>query len=287
VYIEDNKVKAFVIVANSTMIYYDSAYLPTRAKYDAWEKWAVRWQKDTPDSIESWYHTCGGNVPGWVFMHTQEVLIINAFIGVGVSLLIAFIILTISTLNPYIAFLAILDIACVVAVILGFIQVVGWKLGQIESIAATVLVGLAVDYVVHVANAYMEAKKGDRESRVKNALMEMGGTVFGGAVTSLGASFFLLLCNFQFFAKFGVFMFLTIGLSFLFVFLFFVPILLICGPEENCCNLRKIGQCDEFCFCRCSADKTKSAKPDTYGGDVELATYDAPSKGSFSTGYSS
>merc|ERR1712176_157475 len=103
----------------------------------------------------------------------------NAIMGVVISLLIAFIILTISTLNPYIALLAIVDITCVVAVILVFIHVFGWKLGQIESIAATILVGLAVDYVVHVANAYMESKKGDRNSRVKNALTEMGGTVLG------------------------------------------------------------------------------------------------------------
>merc|ERR1712032_713864 len=270
VHIVKNKVKAFVIEANSTMIFYDSAYLPTRKKYDAWDKWAVRWQKKTPASIKSWFHSSGGNVPGWVFMHTQEVLILNAFIGVGVSLIIAFVILTISTLNPF-ALLAILDITCVVAVILGFIQVVGWKLGQIESIAATILVGLAVDYVVHVANAYMESKKGDRESRVKNALTEMGGTVLGGAITSLGASFFLLLCNFQFFAKFGVFMFLTIGLSFLFVFLFFVPVLVLIGPEEDCCNLRMITQCDRFCYCVCSRSKSYEADTEevTYG-DVEL-----------------
>ena len=268
VHIVKNKVKAFVIEANSTMIFYDSAYLPTRKKYDAWEKWAVRWQKKTPASIKSWFHSSGGNVPGWVFMHTQEVLIINAFIGVGVSLIIAFVILTISTLNPYIALLAILDITCVVAVILGFIQVVGWKLGQIESIAATILVGLAVDYVVHVANAYMESKKGDRESRVKNALTEMGGTVLGGAVTSLGASFFLLLCNFQFFAKFGVFMFMTIGLSFMFVFLFFVPILLLIGPEEDCCNLRMITQCDRFCYCMLSKKRPKTQ--DDHDPEVEL-----------------
>merc|ERR1712087_332741 len=187
--------------------------------------------------MKPWYNTAGGNSPAWVFMYTQEVLIANAFVGVGVSLGIAFVILTISTMNPFIAFLAVLDIMLVVFIILGFIKVVGWKLGQIESIAATILVGLAVDYVVHVANAYMESKKTDRYSRVRNALTEMGGTVLGGAVTSLGASFFLFFCNFQFFSKFGTFMFLTIGLSFLFVFFFFVPALLIFGPQGDCCNI--------------------------------------------------
>merc|ERR1712037_252529 len=105
----------------------------------------------------------------------------------------------------------------------------------------------------------MESKKGDRERRVKHALTEMG-------VTALGASFFLLLCNFQIFAKFGVFMFLTIGLSFMFVFLFFVPILLLIGPEEDCCNLRMITQCDRFCYCMLSKKRPKA----DYDQEVEL-----------------
>merc|ERR1712037_997123 len=65
----------------------------------------------------------------------------------------------------------------------------------------------------------------------------MGGTVMGGAVTSLGASFMLFICQFQYFAKFGFFMFLTIFLSFLYVFLFFVPLLAIIGPDKDCCAI--------------------------------------------------
>ena len=40
---------------------------------------------------------------------------------------------------------------CVTTCILGFMFLLGWELGTIESVSATVLVGLSVDYVVHLA----------------------------------------------------------------------------------------------------------------------------------------
>lgn len=36
-------------------------------------------------------------------------------------------------------------------------NLLGWELGVIESVSITVLVGLSVDYVVHLANSYIEA----------------------------------------------------------------------------------------------------------------------------------
>lgn len=75
--------------------------------------------------------------------------------------------------------------------ILGAMFLIGWELGTIESVSATILVGLSVDYVVHLAQAYVECKFIKRNERVKSALFEMGSTVFGGAITSLGASVML------------------------------------------------------------------------------------------------
>ena len=65
---------------------------------------------------------------------------------------------------------------------------VGWQFGLTESICCSILVGLSVDYAVHLANAYMESHSPFRNDRVKSALGEMGMTVVGGAVTSIGSS---------------------------------------------------------------------------------------------------
>ena len=46
--------------------------------------------------------------------------------------------------------------------ILGLMQLFGWEMGVIESVSITVLVGLSVDYVVHLANSYIECTKTGR-----------------------------------------------------------------------------------------------------------------------------
>jgi predicted RND superfamily exporter protein len=69
-----------------------------------------------------------------------------------------------------------------------------------------VLVGLSVDYVVHLALAFQEAPFASRGRRVRVALAEMGVSVLSGALTSMGASALLFLCTIQFFATFGKFM---------------------------------------------------------------------------------
>ena len=41
--------------------------------------------------------------------------------------------------------------------IMGFTVLVGWKLGILESIIYVMVVGMSVDYVVHLGEAYLEA----------------------------------------------------------------------------------------------------------------------------------
>jgi len=58
-------------------------------------------------------------------------------------------------------------------------------------------------------------------------------------------------------------MFLTIGLSFLFCFFFFMPIMLICGPERSVAIDGKLYDAASFgCCCRCGgidADRSQEA----------------------------
>merc|ERR1711916_160792 len=62
----------------------------------------------------------------------------------------------------------------------------GWKLGIIESVIVTVIIGLAVDYIVHLANSYMEAPAKTRFERTQHALTEMGISVLSASITTVG-----------------------------------------------------------------------------------------------------
>ena len=99
------------------------------------------------------------------------------------------------------------------------------------------VVGLTVDYVVHLAEAYSRSLHHDRLSRVKDMLDEMAVSVFFGACTTLGASMFMFIAVMSFFFQFGIFMFSTIGFSLFFSMGMFVTLMGICGPQGHTGNI--------------------------------------------------
>ena len=99
------------------------------------------------------------------------------------------------------------------------------------------VVGLTVDYVVHLAEGYTLSLHTDRRMRVRDMLDEMAVSVFFGAITTLGASLFMFLAQLSFFLQFGIFMFSTIGFSLFFSMGLFVTLMGLCGPEGDTGNL--------------------------------------------------
>jgi predicted RND superfamily exporter protein len=109
------------------------------------------------------------------------------------------------------------------------------------------VVGLSIDYEVHLAEGYYYSTKKHRRSRVKQLLGEVGISVFSGAMTTLGAATFMLFATLQFYLQFGVFMFCTIGFSILFGLAFFTTTLALLGPQNDCGSItplwKKIRSC--------------------------------------------
>merc|ERR1719453_2833377 len=94
-----------------------------------------------------------------------------------------------------------------------------------------ILPGFAVDYVVHLAHAYMESGRKDRLERVHDSLRDLGISVFWGMLTSLLAAVTLATCSIQSLSKFGTFFALTISYAYLWSVLFLMPLLALIGPE--------------------------------------------------------
>ena len=72
------------------------------------------------------------------------------------------------------------------------------------SLNMCLVVGLAVDYVVHLAEGYHMSHARDRKGRLRHALQRMGISVFSGACTTLGASSFMLFAKIQFFFQVNI-----------------------------------------------------------------------------------
>jgi len=162
-------------------------------------------------------------------------LISGFFSGCAIAMPVVFLVLLLSTKNIVMALIAVSAVGSIVLCVLGFCQsVMNWDLGIGEAIAGVIVIGYSVDYVVHLAHSYCEAKKHGFETRDERcvfAIQNMGSTVFMGAVTTAGAGSIMFLCFLYFFVKMATLICVTILFSFLFSLGFFMSVVWLIGPE--------------------------------------------------------
>lgn len=128
------------------------------------------------------------------------------------------------------------------------------------SLNMCMVVGLTVDYVVHLAEGYTLSLHQDRLSRVKDMLDEMAVSVFFGACTTLGASCFMFIAQLSFFFQFGIFMFSTVGFSLFFSMGMFVTLMGIFGPQGDTGNIiAMVQKIHNWCKSKRNSNKTGAA----------------------------
>ena len=129
----------------------------------------------------------------------------------------------------------------------------------LEAVNLCLIVGLAVDYVVHFAEGYHMSSYTTRLDRIQDTLQRVGISVLSGAITTLGASFFLMFARIVFFFQFGVFVFCTIGSSMVFSLFVFMAAYSIMGPQGY-----------NGSFLKCCKDKDKKTKDKSQDGDRDV-----------------
>ena len=111
----------------------------------------------------------------------------------------------------------------------------GWELGMAESITIVMLIGLSVDYVVHLANHYVESTTDSRFERIQASLRDLGISILSGASTTIGSGTFLFFATIIMFNKFAALIYLTITFSLLYSLIFnkYVQYVLLCLQENK------------------------------------------------------
>lgn len=201
----------------------------------------------------------------WHWFYVQKSLADNAVQGIIIGVTLAFPILTLTTMNVIIGFFATMSICCTTICVIGVIPLAGWKLGLLVSLNMCIVVGLAVDYVVHLAEGYHLSLHKDRLNRTRDMLEEMATSVFSGACTTLGASCFMFFAMVQFFLQFGIFLFCTIGFSLFFSLGLFTLLMGMLGPENNTGCLKTL-----FAKCRNKCRKTKKTEKTETDSEITL-----------------
>merc|ERR1712003_264980 len=146
--------------------------------------------------------------------------------------------------NLVVALYVSLNILFVVCVLLGFLlYVLRYEFGAVEAVGATIFVGMSVDYCLRLAHGYNVAFGVDREAKMKAALVHLGPSIVGGAVTTLAGTAFLLPCRILLFVKLGAMLFTNALISLLYTFFFLSPLLMVIGPTKETGNIWDLIKC--------------------------------------------
>lgn len=116
----------------------------------------------------------------------------------------------------------------------------GWELGIAESITIVIVIGLSIDYVVHLANHYVESVYPDRHRKIKVSLRDLGISILSGALTTAGSGFFLFFADMIIFNKFATLILSTVFFSLAFSLLFFSSLMHAFGPENETGSILKL-----------------------------------------------
>merc|ERR1711904_754343 len=202
-----------------------------KEQYELFEGWLDRLNRKAPESGKGAFHVAANSM--WVWMHTQTVFVSSAITGIMTGTILAFVVVLLATQQILVAFASMFTIVGILASVLGAMVALGWELGTIESICLTILAGFSVDYVVHLAHSFVQAEKKDRLDKVRSALDEIGVSVLGGMLTSASAAVALMICQLQFFHKFGVFLMLTVSISWIWANVAFMASMALFGPDVS------------------------------------------------------
>ena len=161
---------------------------------------------------------------------TRNVLIASAAV---------FVLVTILTANLWIGIIVIITLGCVDTCMMGYMPWVGVELNSVSVICVVMAIGLAVDYSVHIAGAFLTVDaEGDehfssREKRAGYAVWKMGAAVVNGGLSTFCAVLPLVLAQSYAFKVFFRMLSLIIFFGLWFGVLVLPVFLSLMGPGPN------------------------------------------------------
>eukprot|EP00892_Ulva_mutabilis_P012184 jgi/Ulvmu1/9338/UM050_0088.1 len=187
------------------------SFTHTRQVWESWEYWVRQRLDQAPPGLKHGFQTADS----WRIMEQQSVMFRSGQMSLALSLALACAVLAAVTGNLVLALLASACMCAVVIVFLGAMQLFGWSLGVVECVGIAIMVGLAVDYIVHMATCVAHCPAHGRDG-VTFALRTMAMSVMSGAVTTIGAALFLLPCEMAAFQQFGTMVVVTLSTALVF-----------------------------------------------------------------------
>ena len=243
----DDDVKIFFLqLSFASNISWTSPIDVLRNDYDKWDAYMSSQLATAPAGLRNGFHAG----EAWHWMDTVEQMEIGAYTAAFVTLLLCGFVVLLGTGNVVITFYSLVAILSILGAVTATVVAIGWTLGFLEGICFSILIGLSVDFVIHLGVAYNEhaeksvdAENDDdesnttRESRTKEAVASLGFPIISAAFTTLVSAVILFFAQITFFNKFGLIVMLSMVFSLLATFLMYVPMLDAIGPQREVGNV--------------------------------------------------
>ena len=131
----------------------------------------------------------------WVRVMVEDSFITGVINAYATSLTCVFSALIIFTRNAKMAAISTVVILCIVILMMAILIENGLELGAIEAISLQIIVGLAVDFLLHLAHSYSTSTFYSPFGRTRHSFLQIGAPVISGATTTMISSFCLLFAE--------------------------------------------------------------------------------------------
>jgi predicted RND superfamily exporter protein len=115
------------------------------------------------------------SAPEWVTAVTYTQISRSVFSTIAASVVLSATAVFIFSGRPFLTLFAGFTLLLICVTVMGILYLWDWTLGAIEAMSITSLVGLAVDFCIHIVEGYMAARAGDRRGNARCALQHLGG----------------------------------------------------------------------------------------------------------------
>ena len=222
-------------LSTRTFVDKDLSGLLLKPEFDYWEGWMEQWNSRAPQQAKAVQTSST-----WPRMKTELAFLSGTVWSLVCSVVIVSASILLFTSNVLLMAFTTLCILSVVLCLLGLFVLWGWPLGAMEAISVPLVVGLAVDYCLHLSHAYNTAsdpstgkRLTDRRDRARQALLEVGPSITAAALTTVACMLVLLACRIVVFVQFGIILAVTLALGIALTLSTFLAALLIAGPSDR------------------------------------------------------
>ena len=189
----------------------------------------------------------------------------TAYGAAGIALGCAAAVILFSSRSLILTLFCTLTIGYVLTSVTSMLVAIGWTLGFLESICFAILIGVSVDFVIHLSHAYANVEGNvDRARRTKYALIKMGPSILATALTTILSAVIMLFTIITFFQKFALILFFTVIQATLGSFIWFVTMVDCIGPANPTYLLDKV---TESCSKPTETEQTSRDGSDGVGGE--------------------